>query len=186
MLCIVERLLGVFGSAAPELDRKSKISIELWENMKTENFRINYVQPDVVIRIGNRIRVIIELKWRAPLDDKELAAQWLALSEDERSSSFHILITDLERIDYSRRIESDAESLGKHDGAVWKKDRFRHVTWGRVLRLVSSLNSPSSCVSAWSNLVSTFLLSCSVTGVRNVGDLGIVDVGVISLYFRAA
>ena len=180
-----ENFLKIFGVQDFSIYSELPITIEFWENIKTQKYRKRHVQPDVVIKAGNSIRILIEVKWESVLSESELAAQWLALSKDEMKNSFHLLITRRARNDYTECIRRDAVLINRCS-PEWESVRFRHVKWSDISSFLAALISPPDCVNAWTALVLKFLQGCSIIGIRAWDAIGIAEVGELSWRFGAA
>lgn len=122
-----ERILTSLTITPPAWSGPSHLS--LWPKRNTaDDLRRNYIEPDGEITdvVGNSL--IIEVKWGAPLSPFELAAQWLSLSPEQRTTSRHLLIA-LEIGPYRADIDRDRRLIASRCDIPWA---FHAVTWRRM------------------------------------------------------
>lgn len=80
----IELLLGRDAFEASGFEKDHVIEIELWPRLAGPNER-QYVEPDVLLKAGGKT-TIIEVKWHAPLSERQLEQQIAAVGEDNVTS----------------------------------------------------------------------------------------------------
>jgi hypothetical protein len=126
-----------------------------WHRREETLFRRHSVEPDICIDVGQSSKLIVEVKWGAPLSTDELAAQWASLSPDERRQSAHIFLArDLKG--YQEQIVSNREALFQKGIVEWPLRALSWREFSGMLRRISRGNFPGN-VRAWASLSASFL-----------------------------
>lgn len=111
LAAVTARLLTSLNMPGPAFE--GPLQLSLWPKHKTDPaLRISHVEPDAVIADAAGTSLLLEIKWGAPLSERELAAQWLSLLADARPRSQHLLIV-LEPGVYDRAVSADRQFLAR-------------------------------------------------------------------------
>lgn len=116
------------------------------------SMRKRYVEPDLIVADDKGARMVVEIKWGAPLGKQELAAQWSCLSPAERSAALHVLLVR-EPSRYRADIAVDGVMLGNAGLTPW---RIVLCSWSDLARL-DRLRVPSPRVRQWALAVADLL-----------------------------
>lgn len=123
----IDRLLLTLGIARPIW--VGPTHLELWPRRKApSNLRSNYVEPDAEIVDSSGNSLMIEVKWGAPLGLNELAAQWLSLPPEARSTSRHLLLV-LETAPYAAAVATDRKLVATACDLGWP---LIPINWRRM------------------------------------------------------
>lgn len=79
--CAIRKLLGNDAFNTTEFTPDHEIAIELWPRLVGPNDR-RHVEPDVLLISADKT-VIVEVKWHAPLSERQLAQQIEAVGEEK-------------------------------------------------------------------------------------------------------
>ncbi len=149
------KLLSELGLSVPPLS--GSIRLLFWPKLPVGDvsLRSRYTEPDLVLADGRGPRVILEVKWGAPLGEHELAAQWSSVPALMRADALHLMIVR-QPSEYQADIASDKALLGRSGCAPW---RFEMRSWREVARaaklVASSKVAPAT--QAWCGAVANLL-----------------------------
>lgn len=118
MEAVIDRMLRELDVPRPAWE--GPLQLSLWPRQKTHaTVRTNYVEPDAVIADAAGTSLLLEIKWGAPLGDRELAAQWLSLAPEARPRSQHLIIV-LESSPYDAAVAADRAFLARQPAGTWQ------------------------------------------------------------------
>jgi hypothetical protein len=143
-------------SVSFKLPRSYDADFVFWDRRISSRFRVRSVEPDLLVHIARDIKILVEIKWGAPLSPGELAAQWDSLSSDEQSQSCHLLIVR-NRKQYQLDIKKDRKSLRKTAKSKWTLHQLLWRDLADILRGMSIENRYPANVRNWARLSSSFL-----------------------------
>lgn len=121
---------------APDYTATQPTSAEMsfWPSIKIELNR--RIEPDLMVSLvwtdGTQIKLIVELKWRAPLSgDDQLHRQWeFCLSSAEKKTGYHLFIAP----ETSNALAAKNSELGN----IWK-GRLLDISWYQLLGMFENL-----------------------------------------------
>jgi hypothetical protein len=169
------------------LPTEMEIGIRLWPKLTTNRFRRQFVEPDVVFDLGAGAKVIVEVKWNAPLGKHELAAQWAALDKAERAESLHILLVR-EPNRYKQSISEDAQALRAELGETSWDHRRREVSWrdmAQAIRMLGTSGSLTPGGRSWAQKAAALLSSEEFDVQVGWAEIGLRRVAEIQWKFLA-
>jgi hypothetical protein len=166
-----------------DLKLEADPGLDFWKRRSSDEFRSRSVEPDLVITLSRSVKLIVEIKWGAPLSENELAAQWASLSRDERRSSAHLLLVR-NKDQYADDIASDRSLLeGKDVGPEWPFVR----TWTELAHALQKIAARSSShVKEWAEKSAQLLMREEFRIMSGWSNLGFFSIDDVSWHFLAS
>lgn len=157
-------LLQITGKVDLLAETPQSIKLTLWPKRK--------IEPDGMLTVewsnGKRLILVIEIKWRAPLRDRQLHDQWLNfLTMDERQNAYHLFI--------GPNISAGIVARSEDAQPVWDTDNHRLIllSWAEVRTSLGKLQAglEDSAIKRWSYCADGFLEKIGVYRFNGFGVL---------------
>lgn len=140
--------------------------------LQDEKLRSRYSEPDLVFADDEGPMIVVEIKWGAPLSDRELAAQWAALEPGDRRRAVHVLLVQEPGL-YRRSVEIDRAFIDDRGIGPWT---LLVRSWRSLaaIAVLSRGSDASDAVKRWASAVTAFLLREHRTAIRGWDDISLV------------
>jgi len=154
------------------------VHLVLWPKkpFQRSGFRSNYVEPDAEVGDGTSATLIVEVKWGAPLSDRELSSQWLCLPDEAKKLSRHLLLV-LEPHQYAQAVKACRRHIEAAGTVDWP---LEVRSWRRVAEACQLLAIDASLeisVRHWAQQVQIFLKREDPFSLCGWDSLKLPDVG---------
>lgn len=146
------------------------------------SLRTRYSEPDLVLADDAGPVMVVEIKWGAPLSERELAAQWAALDEGDRRRAMHLLLVQ-EQGPYRQDVDVDREWVDAAGMGPWllQVRGWRSLT---ALEMLSRRADASEPVKAWASAVTAFLRREHSLSMHGWDEIGLMEVEELDFTFR--
>ncbi len=146
------------------------------------SLRARYSEPDLVLADDIGPLMVVEIKWGAPLSERELAAQWSALGSTGRRRAVHLLLVQEPGI-YRRDVDLDREMLDAAGMGSWplQMRSWRSLT---ALEVLSRRADASGPLRAWASAVTAFLRREHRMSMHGWDEIGLIGVEELASTFR--
>lgn len=150
--------------------------------LEDEKLRSRYSEPDLVFADDEGPMIVVEIKWGAPLSDRELAAQWAALKPSDRRRAVHVLLVQ-EPGPYRRSVELDRAFIDARGIGPWT---LLVRSWRSLaaVAVLSRRTDASDAVKRWASAVAALLLREHRTAIRGWDDVGLISSAELKWRFR--
>jgi hypothetical protein len=104
----------------PPIEWSGAPQLRFWAKLQSGDTRLRSKssEPDLMIVDASGPRLVIEVKWDAPLDAHELAAQWSSLPPTSRSKALHLLLVR-EPGRYRADVDTDRATIDRNGCGPW-------------------------------------------------------------------
>lgn len=165
------------------LPEKYDPRFSFWQRRPHSEFRSRSTEPDLVICVTAHLKIILEIKWGAPLSPKELAAQWASFDGETRCESHHVLLSRNVH-QYHEAIESDRMQLRVKGISAWT---IHKRTWNCLASTLNDMVRDPACpehIRTWARLSAEFLRCQELSVLNKWDDMGMRNIRPHAWQFR--